>query len=246
MQIQEQTWVNYVMKLRRVDETAAQKMRTYLSTHNVRTAEGTRAAIDYGYALATEYGEGAAELACEMYDAIGVASGKSLAAAIPAETATYDEVAKAINGTINSVVAEELTSAAVGRLVKMASADTMIHNSLRDGAEFAWVPHGDTCPYCLMLASRGWQRASKQAIRNGHAEHIHANCDCTYCVRFDSDTQVRGYNPGKYEDMYYDAEGVSYRNRVNYMRREQYAENKDAINARKRELYRLHREAKEK
>ena len=46
----------------------------------------------------------------------------------------------------------------------------MLKNALRDGAEFAWVPNGDTCAFCMTLASRGWQRASKRAIKNGHAE----------------------------------------------------------------------------
>ena len=112
----------------------------------------------------------------------------------------------------------------------------MIHNALRDGAEFAWIPSGDTCPFCLMLASNGWRRASKKAIKKGHAEHIHSNCDCQYCVRFSSDTTVAGYDPDKYLSMYDSYEG-SWNDKVNAMRREQYALNKDKINAQKRAAY---------
>lgn len=70
--------------------------------------------------------------------------------------------------------------------------------TIRNGAEFAWVPHGDTCAFCTMLASRGWQRASKKALKNGHAEHIHAHCDCEYAVRFGRESSVKGYDPDEY------------------------------------------------
>ena len=76
----------------------------------------------------------------------------------------------------------------VSRLVKRAGADTTLHNAVRDGAQWAWVPNGDTCPFCITLASRGWQTASQKLLKNGHAEHIHSNCDCEFAVRFHSGT----------------------------------------------------------
>ena len=69
-------------------------------------------------------------------------------------------------------------------------------------------------------------------MRNGHAEHIHAHCDCEYAVRFDGKSTVAGYDPDKYLEEYYDANGD-----INEMRRKRYVQNKDVINARKRELY---------
>ena len=99
------------------------------------------------------------------------------------------------------------------------------------------MPHGDTCPFCITLASRGWQKASKKALEGGHAEHIHANCDCEYAVRFDSRTTVAGYDPDKYLRQYANAGGD-----INAMRREQYAANKDAINAQKRAAYAARKE----
>ena len=82
------------------------------------------------------------------------------------------------------------------------------------------------------MASRGWQNISKKTLRNGHAEHIHAHCDCEYAVRFDGKSTVAGYDPDKYLEEYEKAGGD-----INAMRRIRYKENKDAINARKRELY---------
>lgn len=120
----------------------------------------------------------------------------------------------------------------VRRLVKRAGADTTLHNAIRDGAEWAWVPHGDTCPFCIMLASNGWQKASAKLLKGGHAEHIHANCDCEFAVRFDSSTSVAGYDPEKYHRQYR-AAGSD----VNAMRRIDYAAHRERINAQKRAAY---------
>lgn len=83
-----------------------------------------------------------------------------------------------------------------------------------------------------MLASNGWQRASKKALKGDHAQHIHAHYDCEYVIRFDSSTTVAGYDPDKYLEQYY-----AYGGDINAMRRAQYAKNKDFINAQKRAAY---------
>lgn len=99
-------------------------------------------------------------------------------------------------------------------------------------AEWAWVPHGDTCPFCIMLASNGWQKASAKLLKGGHASHIHANCDCEFAVRFDGNTGVAGYDPEKYLRQYR-AAGSD----VNAMRRIDYAAHRERINAQKRAAY---------
>lgn len=91
---------------------------------------------------------------------------------------------------------------------------------------------GCECGICLTLASRGWQRASQAAIKGGHAEHIHASCDCEYAVRFDGRTSVAGYDPEAYLAQYNAAGGD-----INRMRRVNYAKNKERINAQKRAAY---------
>ena len=96
----------------------------------------------------------------------------------------------------------------------------MLKNAERDGAQFAWVPMGDTCAFCLTLASRGWQYMSKNAMKHGHAEHIHANCDCTYAIRFDESSTVAGYDSDRYLEMYENAEGSTPAEKINSMRRE--------------------------
>ena len=95
---------------------------------------------------------------------------------------------------------------------------------------------GDTCAFCLTLASRGWQRQSKKA-RDRHASHIHANCDCEYCVRFDGKSTVQGYDPDALLEQYYAAEGNTPQEKINAIRRAHYAENAPTIRAQKRAAY---------
>lgn len=188
------------------------------------------ALITYAAALVTKYGEGSAELACQMYDALAEAANAGVPAAEPAEPADYGEVARMVNATKDQNPANLPNG--VSRLVKRAGADTTLKNAVRDGAEWAWVPHGDTCPFCITLASNGWQKASSKVLKGGHAEHIHANCDCEFAIRFDHSTTVAGYDPEKYLAQYNAAGGD-----INKMRRVNYAANKERINAQKRAAY---------
>lgn len=237
MTIPESTWVRYVNMLSAINKTAARKYTAYLNGRDLGSREAREAAIRYAYALATRYGESAAATACEMYDAIAAASRVAVPAAVPAATADFGEVAKTVNGMIRQEASAESMGSAVARLVKRAGADTTLQNAARDQAEFAWIPHGDSCAFCLMLASAGWRRASKNTVQGGHADHIHANCDCTFEIRFNSRTEYAGYNPEKYREMFDETDGSSWDDKVNSIRRRQYAENSEEINAQKREAY---------
>lgn len=226
-------WERYITRLKAISDRAASEMQAYVDRFGL---ENATALINHAYALATKYGEAAGAAACEMYDAVAAASMAAVPAAEPAATATYGEVAKAINGARKN--AEGQIPQIVGRTVKQAGADTTLKNAIRDGAQFAWVPHGDTCAFCITLASRGWQTASEKALKGGHAEHIHSNCDCEYAIRFGDEGGVRGYDPEKYKKIYYDADpDGSSKDRINAIRRQQYELNKDKINAQKREAY---------
>lgn len=227
MQITANAWNEYITRLSRLNQKAGQLMRQYIDTHGTGDAD---ALITYAAALVTKYGEGSAELACQMYDALAEAANAGVPAAEPAEPAGYGEVARMVNATKNQNPANLPNG--VSRLVKRAGADTTLKNAVRDGAEWAWVPHGDTCPFCITLASNGWQKASSKVLKGGHAEHIHANCDCEFAIRFDHKTTVAGYDPDKYLAQYNAAGGD-----INKMRRIDYAARKDAINAQKRAAY---------
>lgn len=185
-----------------------------------------KALLDYAYALASHYGEAISALSCQMYEATAAAQGVIIRAAEAAPIPEYGEVAKAIHGTMKQ--SEKKVPATMQRLVKQVGADTTIRNAQRDGAQFAWVPHGDTCAFCITLASRGWQYEDPKN-RRPRAEHIHANCDCQYAVRFDNKSTVEGYDPKVYEDMYYNAGPGSPKDKINALRR-QLSQKKQMLN----------------
>ena len=226
MRITATAWAAYTQQLAKLNKKAGQLMADYIAAHGTGD---TDARIAYAHALVTKYGEGSAELACQMYDALAAAAKAGVPAAEPAQPASYGEVARMVQATKAS---QPQMQQGVSRLVKRAGADTTLKNALRDGAEFAWIPQGDTCAFCLTLASRGWQKASQAAIKGGHAEHIHATCDCEYAIRFDGRSTVAGYDPDKYLRQYRAADGD-----INKLRRVNYAANKERINAQKRAAY---------
>lgn len=245
MQISTKDWKNYIAKLSKLNATAAEKMQQYIAKNGFADTE---AIIDYAYGLVTKYGEGSAALSAQMFETVAEMEGAVIQPAVMAQTASRNEVAKMVNGIMKQSQNENVIANAVGRKVKQAGADTTLQNALRYGAEFAWIPAGDTCAFCIALASRGWQLASKKAIKNGHAEHIHSNCDCTYAIRFDSKTHIEGYDPKYYERMYYDAQdraaeegtfwsGKSDKDAINQMRRDKYKLNAEKIREQHRVSY---------
>lgn len=232
MTLSRSDWKAYVDRLALINRRAGALMQQYLDLNGY---EDTQQLLGYAYALVTKYGGASSALACEMYDALALAQGVTLPAAEPAETADFGEVAKAVRGTMKNE--RNSVPDTVSRLVKQAGADTSVQNAIRDGAEWAWIPSGDTCAFCLTLASRGWQKASKKTLRGDHAEHIHAHCNCEFAIRFDGKSTVAGYDPEAYREAYYNAEGSTPKEKINALRRDWYAGNKDKINQQKRMSY---------
>lgn len=226
MKIREKDWLKYRNKLRELSEEASEEMLKWAKAHGGFANIERAVIVRYAYALATKYGEASASLAADMYDAVAILSKAHVPEAVVAPTATMAEVGKAINGSMKFSTDDAYISNVVGRLVKQAGQDTTVQNAVRDHAEWAWIPDGGTCAFCLTLASQGWQRASKSALDGYHAEHIHANCDCAYAIRFNSNTNVQGYDPIRYLRMYQDADGSNSKEKINAMRRMAYAEDK--------------------
>ena len=234
MNISKREWDNYIRKLSAVNKKAADLMEAYINQHGLDDVD---ALVDYAYKVAAKYGNASATMNALMYDAMAELEGVSLPAAELADLPTYGDVAKAVRGTMKTSLNVVEIAGAVSRLVKLTGQDTMLKNGIRDRAQFAWIPAGDTCAFCITLASRGWQTISAKALKNGHAEHIHSNCDCAYMVRHSEDFNIKGYDPDQYYEMYEEAPGAKPKDKINAMRREAYAENKDEINAQKRAAY---------
>lgn len=210
MQISSNDWKRYIEKLSAINKKAGDLLREYIDKNGMTDIESV---ITYAHALVSKYGEASSELACQMYDSLAAALLKT-------------------QGTGNMIPAIE-------RLVKTASSDTMLKNAKRDNAEWAWVSRGDTCAFCMYLSSLGWLPASKAILRGNHAEHIHANCDCEFAIRFDGTSTVEGYNPRMFKRIYDNAEGTTLSQKLNSIRRANYEKIKDERNAKRRELYAL-------
>lgn len=239
MKISTKDWLAFVKRLSDIDHAAGNAVKDYIAKEGFGD---TKALIDYCYKVADHYGTASASYAALMYDTISELEEVILPDAVMASSPTYGDVAKAVNGTLKTSTNIDEIGGCIERLVKMTGQDTLLNNAIRDRAEFAWIPSGDTCAFCLTLASRGWQTASESILKGGHAEHIHSNCDCTYMIRHRSDMNVKGYDPEKYLRMYKNADGSTSKEKINAMRRRYYDENKEAINARKREAYALRQE----
>lgn len=230
--IPEAAWVEYVEALAKVDRVATERMQKYIDTHEIDSEEAIQQLVAVAYGVSTIYGEAAAELAAEMYDLFS--DGEP---AEPAETSPLWYVDQAVRGALKAAPFAVLVAGAVGRTVKLAGQDTTLKNAIRDGAEVAWIPHGDTCPFCVMLAGEGWKKAYPSMLKDGHAKHIHGNCDCSYAVRRNEETQFAGYDPDRYRKQYDAAEGVTERQKLNSMRRMYYKENAEKIREQKRSAY---------
>lgn len=234
MQISSKDWNNYINRLSKVNSEAARLIREYIEKNGL---DDIQALINYSYKVAAKYGNASASLTAMMYDVVADLEGMVLEPAELASIPKYGEVAKAIQGTLKTSQNPEEIAGSVSRLVKRTGQDTILKNAERDRAQFAWIPAGDTCAFCITLASRGWQYMSKRALKDGHAEHIHSNCDCTYMIRHSKDFNVAGYDPDKYKAQYDSAEGDTPKQKINAMRRKYYAENKAEILSEKADRY---------
>lgn len=234
MYISKKDWLNFINSLSKIDQTASDTVVRYVQKNGF---SDTDSLVRFSYDVVNTLGNASAALVAKMYDEVSALEGKFFDPAELADTPDYGEVAKTIHGALKTSKNPDEVGGAVSRLVKRTGQDTFIKNGMRDHAEFAWIPHGDTCSFCLMIAANGWQPMSKNALRNGHAEHIHKNCDCSFMIRHEPDLDVAGYKPEKYKEMFDEAEGETWEEKVNSLRRMQYAERKDVINAQKRAAY---------
>lgn len=264
-----QAWLNYISRLNGIDKQARKELKEWilkwgvdengnlLDNINHAVAGRNETFTDFCYQIVQKYSDASGALSAAMYDAIAELEGASVPAAEMAANATKDDIFKTVDGVLKTSRNVDEMTGAISRYVKKASCDTMLQNAYRDRAQYAWIPVGDTCAFCMALAAQGWVNVSVQKIRKGypHAEHIHSNCDCNYAVRFNNDTEVAGYDPDYYTDKFYEARdwseehdgeypnfgwnGLNFMNSdsLNAMRRMTYAQNKDKINAQKREAY---------
>ena len=121
--------------------------------------------------------------------------------------------------------------------VRRRGNQTTLHNAKRNKLRYARVPMGgETCTFCMMLASRGFVYHSAQTA--GEGNHYHHDCRCKAVPGFDG-IKVEGYDPDKYAELYYDSLATDAYGLVDLRGtlRNMGKANAKARNARRRELY---------
>lgn len=149
--------------------------------------------------------EASAFVAAEFYDGLRTeVVGEPLAE--PVETGRAPEATegaiRAFADDLREGDSRSFTDKVAGRVdyeCKVAAARCTISRCKKDPKRprFARVPSGaETCPFCIMLASRGYvyDETSKDF-------HAHAHCDCRIVPQFGG-TRVAGYDPAALYDRY--------------------------------------------
>ena len=170
------------------------------------------AAVEVMEAVCGEMADLSAARTAEFYDAVrrlAGAAGRYSALAesgrIPAATegAVRALVQRVADTGMTVVFARDLGDR-VDYEVKKASGDCIVVNSLGDPSKPRWarIPTGaETCPFCTMLASRGFVYHS--AAKAGSKGHYHPSCDCRIVPGF-KDMTVEGYDTEVYYRQYVD------------------------------------------
>lgn len=167
--------------------------------------------------LVEEYGGISATVAADFYDALrddATVSSRFTASVVSAD---LTELAGQIRWSIGPLFsATPDPDAALGRLSQKVDEftlqygrDTIAANSSRDPAKPRWarVPMGDTCAFCISLASRGAVYVSYESARykgSGSGKY-HGDCDCQPVAMFDGASYPEGYDPDALFQQYQDA-----------------------------------------
>lgn len=155
--------------------------------------------------------EVAARIAADFYDGLraefGIDDGyRAEASSLRDPDATSGAVRAFIQDLVDGRPVEQFVGRCVARIdyeTRRAANMCMASNARRDPRKPMWarVPMGaETCPWCLMLASKGFAYHSEAA-----ADHNHAGCDCEVVPSWDKSPEVQGYDEREYYDRWQDA-----------------------------------------
>ena len=223
-----------------LDKAVQERVVRIVSTVGTSDPEALRAALMKGLAPIVSHAASlSAQLAKAMYNGWRKqVTGERYEQAAPypsfddgAFEACVNTAAKAAENGKPDETVEGILTARAGYEIRKSWSDTMYKNARRDSARplMARVPGpGETCDFCLMLASRGFVYVGGKA---GERAHNHANCRCTYVPSWERSPQVEGYDP----DAMYD----QWQSRVDEMAKERAEKNgtsegeeRDAVYAR--------------
>lgn len=156
--------------------------------------------------LSATYGSLAGDAAYALRNAVAEASGVSVSAYGYTYEPDTESIDRAVRYQAKKLVEgdQDGFSESIGDMTQFFSErganDTMFaiteHDARKLGrrAKFARVPTGPTtCPWCLMLASRGFVYVSADAAGKGNK--FHRDCDCRIVPGYGDGASVEGYDP---------------------------------------------------
>lgn len=150
----------------------------------------------------------AAAFSAEAYDSLRMEAAGSYLGATAHSGRDQEATENAIRALIQKVIEgkyEAFINLVLDRVdyeIKKAAAESTFHNAQNDPLKprFARIPTGpETCPFCIMLASRGFVYHSARSA--GELNHFHPNCDCRVVAGFEG-MEVAGYDPDTLYDQY--------------------------------------------
>lgn len=167
------------------------------------------------------FGLAASELGAQWYEycrTLGVGGDYSAIVEPPntalVKAAANKQIDKLFDGSADEGKVVSLLHDVVADQVSRQARDTIVRNlgmeTAVDNVGYARVPVGDTCAFCIMLASRGFVYTSKKAaVRTRTGEKYHDNCNCV-AVPFHKADTIPGYTDElrKYEQMYFEADNL--------------------------------------
>lgn len=160
--------------------------------------------------LVTTYGDVSALLATDFYDMLRdvppSAASFRAAFAAPVDPSKAEGATRWAVGALFSEDVSLFTSQILGstqRLVAQRGRDTIFDNAGRDPVRtgVARIPSGtDTCPFCLMTASRG--AVYTDLVAAGEMNDFHDNCDCVPTVIRSNRDFPKGHDLKLFTDLY--------------------------------------------
>ena len=173
--------------------------------------------IQIASAIGEKYGLLASELGAQWYDLCTQLAGIN---AEPAELSTMDSESIAASANAAATRAESgIIAEAFGNylqnVINESIRKTGDANLWRDyerglaGGRWCRVPVGETCAWCLMLASQGAWYVSRESALGETADHYHRDCNCIAVYHADAES-IKGYKElERYKNIYYDAENMN-------------------------------------
>lgn len=173
--------------------------RLQSEARGLTVAEAREASIGIMQDCLSVYGDKAQALSAEMFDEICEAEGID---ADPGEM--FDDVidssrlagkvhyyaGKLVDGDWDGYAGSNADLAAY--YVHRSALENMERNCHKNGVRYARVGTGrETCGYCFMLSSRGFDYRSEKTASAGSHEH----CDCIIVPGVDGVTKIDGYDP---------------------------------------------------